>query len=501
AARLTHPVIVATYDAGADGGTSFSVMELVEGPTLRELVAGNGALPPVVAVNLAAQMAEALGHAHRVGLVHRDVKPANVLLSTDEAGHLRAKVTDFGIAKATEALEVDLTRTGMVLGTPKYLSPEQVKGVEPDPRSDLYALGVVLHEMLTGSAPFRGPTEMATAIAHLHDPPPRLAGLCPGILPALEDLVAALLAKQPEQRPQSAAAVRESLGVVDGQLRMDDRASGQSRPACAGAGRDGSRGWATPPPLGVLARAPGGPHELAGGGTSAFGVRARTVGTSTAIAGAVGQSTDVLGRTTAPAPAPVVAQKGRARGAKRRRHPGRGVGLVVGVLALMAAVTAVLLVSDPDSPSSTPPAGGIGVTAASVFMVNDRSPDDPAGAKFAVDGNPSTAWQTAIYSSADFGGLYPGIGLSLDLGGAKTLRELQVVSPSDGWSAEVFVARSGVGSPSPLAAWGSPIAARSNLHAGAATLALGGHRGGAVLLWLTNLGPARQVSITELVVR
>lgn len=141
AAGLAHPGVIATYDTGVDHGTAWIVMELVRGRTLRDLMNDRGPLDAVLAVRLTGQITDALAHAHRAGLVHRDVKPGNVLLCDDDGPVPRAKVTDFGIAKATEGLGLDLTQTGMVMGTPKYLSPEQVEGMEPDARADLYSLG------------------------------------------------------------------------------------------------------------------------------------------------------------------------------------------------------------------------------------------------------------------------------------------------------------------------------------------------------------------------
>ena len=182
AARLAHPGMVSTFDTGVDHGSAFIVMELVRGRTLRQLLIDQGRLEPWLAVAIARQIADAMIYAHQAGLVHRDIKPANVLLTDDEWGGLRVKVTDFGIAKAGAALGGDLTRTGTVLGTPKYLSPEQIRGDEPDARADLYALGVVLFEMLVGSPPFVGPTDMSTAMAHLNDPAPACppgSGPCP----------------------------------------------------------------------------------------------------------------------------------------------------------------------------------------------------------------------------------------------------------------------------------------------------------------------------------
>ncbi|HET9690902.1 MAG TPA: protein kinase, partial [Acidimicrobiales bacterium] len=190
AARLAHPNVVATFDTGIDDGLAFIVMELVQGPTLRDLMLERGPLPLGLALSVADQIADALAAAHRAGLVHRDIKPANVLVADDDGPTLRVKVTDFGIAKAAEeAGGADLTLTGTVIGTPKYLSPEQVQGHEPDPRADLYALGVVLFEMLAGRPPFEGPTQMATALAHLTETPPLLSTVRPGVPPELDELV------------------------------------------------------------------------------------------------------------------------------------------------------------------------------------------------------------------------------------------------------------------------------------------------------------------------
>jgi tRNA A-37 threonylcarbamoyl transferase component Bud32 len=216
AARVAHPCVVATYDAGVDAGTAFIVMELVEGQTLRQLLTASAPLAPGLAVAIAQQIADALANAHRAGLVHRDIKPANILLCDDGAGALRVKVTDFGIAKVGAEIGADLTQIGTVLGTPKYLSPEQVEGrVEPDSRSDLYALGVVLFEMLTGRPPFSGQTAMATALSHLRDPPPHVSSLRPEIGAGLDAFVGRLLSKSPADRPGTAIAARLELdGLV-----------------------------------------------------------------------------------------------------------------------------------------------------------------------------------------------------------------------------------------------------------------------------------------------
>jgi serine/threonine protein kinase len=205
AAKLTHPGIVATYDTGDDDGTAYIVMELVDGMTLRRLIDDRGRLPVHEAVDISSQVADALEHAHRQGLVHRDIKPANVLVQADG----RAKVTDFGIAKAAGG--DDLTRTGTVVGTARYLAPEQVNGHAVDGRADVYALGLVLYEMLAGRAPFGGDSDMATAVARLTNAPEPIRAARPEVSRPLEDVLARSLARDPEYRYQSAQAFKDAL--------------------------------------------------------------------------------------------------------------------------------------------------------------------------------------------------------------------------------------------------------------------------------------------------
>ena len=239
AARLAHPSVVATFDAGVDGTTTYIVMELVRGDTLRRYLAERGPLPPWLAIGITTQIADALVQAHQAGIIHRDIKPANILVCEYTGGIPRVKVTDFGIAKAAVGLEMDLTRTGMVLGTPRYLSPEQVQGIEPDARADLYALGVVTFEMLTGRSPFEGATEMAMAMARLSQPAPHVRSVRSDVPRRVDGLVAALLATKPERRTPSAAALRLELDGVQASLpgvrRHAKRATATAGPMAAGA--------------------------------------------------------------------------------------------------------------------------------------------------------------------------------------------------------------------------------------------------------------------------
>ncbi|MGH2734347.1 MAG: protein kinase domain-containing protein, partial [Actinomycetota bacterium] len=212
AARLAHPNIVAIYDTGTDGGPEdageqhFIVMEFCGGGSLADHLAERGPMEPDGIRAVGAAVCEALGYAHRIGVVHRDVKPANVLITGD--GSL--KVADFGIAKAAFAAG-DITTTGSILGTVTYLSPEQLRGSEPDARSDLYALGVTLYELVTGRPPFVEETQMATAMKHLREQPAPSRSVRGGIPRSLDQVIMKALAKDADDRYQSAEEMRTAL--------------------------------------------------------------------------------------------------------------------------------------------------------------------------------------------------------------------------------------------------------------------------------------------------
>jgi serine/threonine-protein kinase len=205
AAQLSHPRLVTVFDCGVDGETPFIVMELVAGRTLRHVLDEAGMLPAGEAIAIATAVCEALEDAHAAGLVHRDIKPANILLT----GGGEVKVLDFGIARAEEP--GDGTRTQAVLGTAAYLSPEQASGHPAGPRSDLYALGCVLFEMLTGAPPFAADTAVGLAYRQVHDDPGQPSARRPGLPWRLDQITARLLAKDPAGRPPDAAAARSGL--------------------------------------------------------------------------------------------------------------------------------------------------------------------------------------------------------------------------------------------------------------------------------------------------
>jgi serine/threonine-protein kinase len=205
AANLNHPNIVAIYDWGQDTGTYFIVMEYVEGRSLRDLMRADGPLDAERAADIGVEIAAALEFAHQNGVVHRDIKPGNVLITPTGT----VKVTDFGIARA--GTSENLTQTGSVMGTATYFSPEQAQGLAVDGRSDVYSLGVVLYEMVTGLAPFTGDSPVAVAYKHVQEEPVPPSARNPAIPIAFEQIVLGALAKDPTHRYQSADELRADL--------------------------------------------------------------------------------------------------------------------------------------------------------------------------------------------------------------------------------------------------------------------------------------------------
>ncbi len=205
AAKLSHPNIVNIYDVGSAGDDYFIVMELVEGATLAEMIEKDRRLPEPVAIDFGAQIASGLSYAHRQGLLHRDVKPANILVTKDDV----VKISDFGIARATTTQT--MTQPGMVMGSVFYISPEQAQGHELDETSDLYSLGIVLYQMLTGTLPYTGESPITVALKHISNPVPPVDADDGSISPALVAIVRKLMQKDPKERFASAALVAKAL--------------------------------------------------------------------------------------------------------------------------------------------------------------------------------------------------------------------------------------------------------------------------------------------------
>lgn len=219
AAGLSHPNIVNIYDVGETANIHFIVMEFVQGNNLHDLIHKQGQFSQEFIVSVGKQIAMGLAHAHYHGIIHRDIKPHNILI-TDEG---RVKVTDFGIAQAMSA--TNLTQTGMVLGSVHYFSPEQARGVNVQAASDLYSLGIVLYEMIAGHPPFRGDAPIAIALKQIQDNPPPLRNEVPGLDGELEDLVLKLLNKEPPRRPASSEDVVRLFQKIE--RRMDVHESRQ----------------------------------------------------------------------------------------------------------------------------------------------------------------------------------------------------------------------------------------------------------------------------------
>jgi serine/threonine-protein kinase len=214
AARLKHPNAVSIYDFGVtNDGLVYLVMELVEGQNLRHIIKQQGSLSPAIVSEITNQVCSALQVAHQQNVVHRDLKPDNIMVNVTISG-LRVKVLDFGIAKLRDLAANNLTITGNVMGTPHYMSPEQCLGEEIDSRSDLYSLSVVIYQMLTGSLPFNSSTSTAVVMQHVNKEPPSLRSINLSISPAVEAAVLHALAKRREDRPQSADSLARELAAA-----------------------------------------------------------------------------------------------------------------------------------------------------------------------------------------------------------------------------------------------------------------------------------------------
>jgi eukaryotic-like serine/threonine-protein kinase len=227
AGSLNHPNIVTVYDVGKAGDVAYIAMEFIEGEELRTLLGEGRPLPVEKAVSIAAQVADGLSYAHQHGVIHRDIKPANIMVAPSGP----VKITDFGIARMRSS--GDLTQTGMMLGSPKYMSPEQVIGKRADHRSDVFSLGIILYEMLTGTAPFNGENVTALMYQIVNFIPPAPSVVNPTVPELLDYIVAKMLAKALEERYQSAQDVMHDLRECERQMSAPLTATSPPRPAAA----------------------------------------------------------------------------------------------------------------------------------------------------------------------------------------------------------------------------------------------------------------------------
>jgi serine/threonine protein kinase len=456
-ARLSHPNIVTVHDVVAHESRQAVVMQLVDGKSLRQLLDSQKRLGPELTIHIGAAIAGALDEAHRAGFVHRDVKPGNILVTSDG----RVLLTDFGIAKGLDPGDEDLTSDNVMMGTAKYLSPEQVRGRRLDGRADLYSLGLVLYECLAGRVPFLGETDADTALARLQRDPTDLGHLRPTLPIGLVNLIHKTLARNPAHRPQSGADLRSSLLAVD-----------TTPPHIDGTPAEPPARIANPPKraLGAGPGIPGDPHVSgAVAVTRSHQSAARPPGDSSTPR-AIPRRDD-----TPPAPTPI-------RGTPARQHQQRWTPSLIAVTSLLvvalivagllfvrvnrgddpADLTDTTLVPDATTGTAVDPTqapGDVVVPAGAPQIVGVRAwdPDgtngtenDAQAALALADGSDSTAWATECYQNQYMGGKR-GVGLILDLS-APSPGTLSLQTLNAPYQIDVYTATTEV-PPADLDAW------------------------------------------------
>jgi serine/threonine protein kinase len=233
AASIRHPNVITVFHAGEDEGVLYIATEFIEGTDLKTMIAQRGSLEPRLAADITAQVAAALDAAHAKGLVHRDVKPANVLIASEDGGW-HAYLSDFGLTKRTTSQSA-MTETGLFIGTIDYASPEQISGQPVDGRTDVYSLGCVLYEQLTGRQPYPRDTHVATMYAHAHEPPPSIREVAPALPPALDEVVQRAMAKAPGDRyPSAGDLARAASAAAAGTAVAEPERSVAAGPAAPG---------------------------------------------------------------------------------------------------------------------------------------------------------------------------------------------------------------------------------------------------------------------------
>ncbi|MFA9430632.1 serine/threonine-protein kinase [Egicoccus sp. AB-alg2] len=512
AAKLTHPHAVIVYDIGTSDGCDYLVMELVEGGTLGDVLA-QGPLPAGVAAALGAQIARALGTAHGRGLVHRDVKPANVLVTRDGI----AKVADFGIARALGEATSRLTTPGQVVGTARYLAPEQLRDEAIDARADVYALGLLLHQMVTGRQPFGDGTAVEVAARRLvADGLPRVSTLMAGVPPALDDVIARATALEPDDRYTDGSALAAALAPLAAPQAATELASRIRRvrrtptaatppitpPSRADAA---AAGTAALPPLEGEAAAPVS-RPAASPDEAEATRRHRPVGVAAGGAGraaatGTGAGGGHVDRTSALTAEPDVDDAPQDTGRRRRWLPVLAVlaALLLGVWLVWSGVfggDGDDLADDTDAPAEDPaddePAQA---EPLQIQQAGDHDPfgggsENPDQVDNAFDGDPGTTWRTVGYNNNPaLGGLKPGVGLWVDLGDTHTLDEVVVTTEHPGYDLTVYVGDEPPSGGDDPDAWGEAVGTVGDGSAEEAISLDDGTEGRTVLLWFTSLGP------------
>ncbi len=471
AASLNHPNIVAVHDVFEQDGRQAVVMQLIEGKSLRQVLDTQKRLSPELTCHIGTCVAAALDHAHEAGFVHRDVKPGNIMMTSDG----RVLLTDFGIAKGLQSAETDLTSDNIMMGTAKYLSPEQVRGKKLDGRADLYSLGLVLYECLAGRVPFLGETDADTALARLQRDPTDLTRLRATLPTKLVVTIHQLLARNPAHRPASGAQLVTALrdAAKEGPPAIDPTPYEHSPVTPTGgrrlrrapsdiAGQAGDRARATRPG-----------DELPG---------ARGASTHTPIPGEVAHTSAVFTPTGSPTPQErdltpqATAQRGKP--AKGLTQEWRPAFTVVALLLVAALVVGVVLwtssnfgggdpVTSTTALPATQPTGptveqAVAVGPATIATVTAYDPEgdgtenDSDAVMSLADGNPGTSWATVCYSSRFMGGKQ-GVGLVVTFDGLA--QQALTVDVQTGPYQVDFFASDGEAIPATFGEWGPALGA------------------------------------------
>ncbi len=472
AASLNHPNIVAVHDVFEQDGRQAVVMQLVEGKSLRQVLDTQKRLSPELTCHIGTCVAAALDHAHIAGFVHRDVKPGNIMMTSDG----RVLLTDFGIAKGLQSAEADLTSDNIMMGTAKYLSPEQVRGKKLDGRADLYSLGLVLYECLAGRVPFLGETDADTALARLQRDPTDLTRLRATLPTKLVVAIHQLLSRNPAQRPATGAELVSTLrdAAKEGPPAIDPTPYEHSPVSPFGgkrlrrapsdiAGRAGDRARATRPPDVPTPEIP-----------------QRSRPTTGAIPGEVAHvASSPTPRSTAtdrdPTPAATALRGKPAKGLTQEWRPAFTVvalllaaALIVGVLLWTnmnfgggdPVTTTTALPETQATPAPNDAAVVVGPATIATVTAYDPSGDGTENDADAVlslaDANPSTSWPTTCYSSRYMGGK-PGVGLVVTFDGLAQ-PALTVDVQTAPYQVDFFASDADV-IPASLDAWGPPLGA------------------------------------------
>ena len=415
-AQLNHPNVVAVYDAIEDNGRQAVVMQLVNGKSLRQLLDDQKKLSPDLTIHIGSCVASALDAAHRAGLVHRDVKPANILITPDG----RVLLTDFGIAKELEPTGDDLTNDNIMMGTAKYLSPEQVRGKRLDGRADLYSLGLVLYECLAGRVPFQGQSDADTALARLQRDPTDISSLRATLPAGLPELIHRLLARRPDKRYASGADVRAALAEISERPKEtlpDETVTAQLPLAVT------TRGVPAIDPT-LLPLVPPSPRA----GSTVHQTAPPRHPPASPVRPARQRTSESVTRDRTPSAPPRV----QARPNRRyEQHRGPSLMLIAALVGIAAVVIMVLwaTVRTGDAPQipaviTAAPSGDSSSLVAAISGVTTYDPDgdgvenaDLLNAAF--DSDPSTVWRTACYSTEYLAGKR-GVGIVISLTDAST---------------------------------------------------------------------------------